>query len=408
MTTLKIICADEAQSTHIEIPDFHPCILLPGSERYITLIYQSDGYWFRVGNYVGVIPAAKGYVIQIRPKINISDLTYLLLQSGLLNRSLQTPFESTVPYQISSENLESFFEALIMEFLKQVDRIRALGLLRGEKRKTIVSSSITGRTDTQGTLRIYPRTYGTKVSQVITEHPFSTPENRLLFYCLTYLLGVPLQVTSTIDIAKRLIYFSSLKNEQMNSTDWQEVTRVLEHGKIPTQRSYYIPALNLAMTILSGVGITIGEQADVEFKPLIINTADMFEKYVRNILRVQLHRTGVSVFDGRSQPRSFYTSGPKPVELKPDVLFTLGGNVLSVLDIKYKSEPTEADHYQMWAYLEGFDLAQAIMIYVSTDEGKVEEYHRRGRKLITFGFNLGQIKQSENALNHLILSILKL
>jgi 5-methylcytosine-specific restriction endonuclease McrBC regulatory subunit McrC len=306
MTTFKVIPVNEAQSTPVETSDFHPNILLPGSERYITPIYQNGNYWLRVGNYAGVIPAARGYIIQIRPKASISDLTYLLLQSGLLNHSLQTPFESTVPYQISGENLESFFEALIMAFLKQVDRIRALGLLRGEKRKTVVSSSLSGKMDVDGSLLIYPQSYGTKICQIITERPFSTPENRLLLYCLRYLLNVPLQVTSTNDIARRLAYFSPLKNEPLHPTDWHDVIRILEHGKIPAQRSYYIPALNLAMTILSGVGITIGEQADIEFKPLIINTADMFEKYVRNILRYQLRQTGVSVFDGRSQPREFY------------------------------------------------------------------------------------------------------
>jgi hypothetical protein len=89
-------------------------------------------------------------------------------------------------------------------------------------------------------------------------------------------------------------------------------------------------------------------------------------------------------------------------------LFTLGGKVLAVLDVKYKPEPTEADHYQMWAYLEGFDLSEAIIVYVTTNMGKVEEYIRRGRKLMTFGFNLGQIKQSEQALNQLVLGILNL
>ena len=402
----KVIYVNEAQSTPINVPDFHPDLLLSGSDKYIVTTYQNGSYHLQIGNYAGIIPAANDYVIQIRPKVAVSDLTYLLLRSGLLNHSLETPFDSTVPYQISGENLESFFEALTFEFLRQIDKIRALGLMRSEKVKVVDSGSVTGRIDIPGTLKIYQKSYGTKIRQKVRECHFSNPENRILAYCLYYLLGTSLRVVSKKDIAKRLAYFSLVQDEIFTASDLSEVKATLERSRIPAQRAYYIPALNLALTILSGTGITIGERSDVTFKPLIINTATMFERYIRNILQYKLRRTWVSVFEGKNQSRAFYSSGPELVNLAPDVIFSIGGKTALILDVKYKAKPTTADHYQVWAYMEGFDLNQAIIVCVGRKLESISKYTRNNREIIVFNFDLSRIKASEEELNDLIVAIL--
>ncbi|MCC5661767.1 McrC family protein [Nostoc sp. XA010] len=411
MALFKIISVSEASATLVEDPEFHPTLLLPGTEKYLTVIYNSNGYILQVKNFTGIIPARNNYVIQIQPKVKISDITYLLLKSNLLNHSLATSYNSNVPYQIADENIGSFVESLIKEFLRQIDRIHALGKLRKDLVTTSNSSSIKGKVDISKTIQEYSRSYGLKVSQTIVEQSFNTTENRLLAYCLRYILDLPLKFIPTKEIAKRLIYFSPLdKKGTIESSDIFEVRRALEHGKIPTQRLYYIPALNLALAILEGAGITIREREEIIFKPMIVNTADMFEKYIRNTFHSALNSTGVSVFDGRSLPaKEFYSGGSKTIRLKPDIIFISGGREILILDVKYKTEVKESDHYQMWAYLEGFDLLCSIIVSTassSTDQ-MIEEYSRNNRKVIIFKFDLTQIKKSEGNLIDLIATLLK-
>lgn len=411
MSLFKIISVSEASSTLIEDPEFHPSLLLPGTEKYLTVVYTTNGYILQVKNFTGVIPALNNYVIQIQPKVKISDITYLLLKSNLLNHSLATPYNSNVPYQIADENIGSFVESLVKEFLKQIDKIHTLGKLRTDLIATLNSSSIKGKVDISKTLQDYSRSYSLKIRQTIVQQSSNTPENRLLAYCLRYILNLPLKFISTKEIASRLIYFSPLdKRGTVEPSDIFEVRRALEHGKIPTQRLYYVPALNLALAILEGTGITIGETEEIIFKPMIVNTADMFEKYIRNTFHSALISTGVSVFDGRSLPaKEFYSGGSTTIKLKPDIIFISGGREILVLDVKYKTQVQESDHYQMWAYLEGFDLLCSVIVSIvssSTDQ-MIEEYTRNNRRVIIFKFDLTQIKKSENNLIDLIATLLE-
>lgn len=409
--SLDIIQVREATTTVIENDSFHPKNIFPSSYKYFSVICTEIGsYGIKVGNYAGVIPGKGNLVIQIQPKVPINDFTYLLLRSNLLNHSLQTPFESNVLYQISGEDLESFFEALVLQFLKDLDMIHAKGLIRGTINKQICSSSIKGKIDINKTLKYYPQSFGSKVCQTITQYPYSTPENRVLYYCLKYLIQVPLKIISKKDLIKRLTYFTGIKEDKPISSDLSAVIHILEHGKLASQRNYYTPALNLAIAILNGSGITIGKNLDIEFKPLVFNTSDLFEQYIRNILRDIFKGSSISIINGRMQSKNFYMSGPSLINLSPDVVFIEGGKERLILDVKYKLEPSQSDHYQAWAYLEGFSLNHVIMVCASdTRKGfSTKEYSRGQRKVTVISFDLTKIKECEICFKQHISELLKI
>ncbi len=81
---------------------------------------------------------------------------------------------------------------------------------------------------------------------------------------------------------------------------------VLGLAPLPDSRSYYRPVLDLSVLIVRGVGIALdlgGE--DVQMGSLLINTNELFEKFVRVSLAKQARarRWSVDVLDGNTEGR---------------------------------------------------------------------------------------------------------
>jgi 5-methylcytosine-specific restriction endonuclease McrBC regulatory subunit McrC len=124
-------------------------------------------------------------------------------------------------------------------------------------------------------------------------------------------------------------------------------------------RDYYRRALMLSKIILgfSGVGFASNEriQGDVVF----LNAANVFEKYVRCVIRDAYSEKGYVVTKGGVGVHSLYTDGS--FELLPDVVVSKNGITCLIADAKYK-KPNAGDHYQMSAYLAAHSLKRGILI----------------------------------------------
>jgi len=392
------ISVREAAINQIRLPTFSPSILPPGYEKYFAVGY-ADGFWtLDVESYAGLVPCGNGVVIQIEPKVATRNITYMLLKSGYLNHSLETPFESTVPYQIATDNIASFFEALVYSFLQQLDRIRALGLVRTERLLTSIGT-VKGKIDQSGYLRDYPKTWGVHVPRRHFEATTDNKFNQLLYHCLLYLLRNRLLIVPREAVLDRLAYLPSAYADRLTRDDVLDIRRALEHGDFPASRSYYLPALNLALLILANVGVEIGETEDVEFYPMLIPTARMFEGYIRNVCSEHFLKHGIIVVDGKKRPEPFFEKASKQLSLKPDLLFRKGGRHLTVVDVKYKFGPKSDDYYQMWAYLEGLGVERGSFVCVGSRLSTEPDVAIRDNRVIySYVFDTRSTLDSEKAM----------
>ncbi len=337
---------------------FTPDLLTPDCQKYLTIERDTaTRQWvIQTEAYVGVIPLTAEYGIQIRPKSGLKNLTYMLYRSGLLNRSLETPFEQTVPYDIPDDDLESFFEGLISSFLEAVDGIKRWGLIRANVREEAIAYVVRGRIDYQQWIRRLPQTFGLPIPQQIFNTRIDNLPNRVLRRCLEYLVASPLKYVPRDDVLARLEYFTPLAPSFVSQQELDELEQDLVAGRFPSSRYYYLPALNLAFLIFRGAGLGLGENQDVTFKPILINTADMFEKYIRVLFQETVHVLDARAEDGKQIPLKFYREGPQPIFIQPDILIRFGGSTVFVADVKYKFAPTPQDHYQLWAYMQAHQV----------------------------------------------------
>jgi len=407
---MEYLVTRECQREPIVADWFTPELLPPSYRQYLALeIDPMSRKWvMETGAYVGILPLAADYGIQILPKSGLKNLTYMLYKSGLLNRSLETPFDQTVPYQIPDDDLESFFEGLVQSFLGSLDIIRRWGLARETVAECQSAVSIRGKIDYLRWTRSIPRTAGFPVPQIVFTSTLDNLANRILRRCLEYLARTPLHYFQRTDVLARLDYFGQVPSSWISAEEVVEAQRLLERGQFQSSRYYYLPALNLALLILRGAGLALGDDQDVTFKPILIDTASMFEKYIRVISQEALQELDAHVEDGRQFPEPFYRESSRPISVEPDILVRRGGQTLLVADVKYKFAPTAQDHYQLWAYMQVHQVERAGFVSVSESGAKSTQnpqwFRREQRHVFDYAFDCRHIKQSEETFKQMLVT----
>jgi 5-methylcytosine-specific restriction endonuclease McrBC regulatory subunit McrC len=390
----------ETRRQEVNVKWFFPQLLPHEYGRYMRLeVGQGPDSWLiHTDCYSGIIPLSSEYGIQIWPKAGLKNLTYMLYRSGLLNRSLQTPFDQVVPYEIPEDDLESFFEGLVNSFLYSLDEIKRWGLLRQVKTELVQGNSVRGKIDYNQWLVSYSKNLGLPIPHRVFVADLDNLPNRILLRCLDYLIQTGLKYVPVADVIARRDYFGKVAPVFVSHDEMQNLDRFIEAGRCPSDRYYYLPALNLALLIMRGAGLGLGDDADVRFKPILINTAEMFERYVRAIAQEVSQTFDAHADNGKLEPLRFYSEPPFAISVKPDIVVKRGGRTVMVIDVKYKFAPTEQDHYQLWAYMEAYDVKHGGFISVrdKPNPNPAITWFKRGEySVFDYSFDCGNIAQSE-------------
>jgi 5-methylcytosine-specific restriction endonuclease McrBC regulatory subunit McrC len=403
----------EHHRSYISAEWFDPTIVPPYCKNYFGIEYdtQYKKWVIEANSYIGIIPLDKNYGIQILPKSGLRNLTYMLFRSGLLNRSLETPFDYTVPYQIPEDDLESFFEGLVKSFLKCLDQIKSLGLIREDDLLDRDSYVVKGKINYKKWINQITKSIELPIPQKLFSYDLDNSINRTLRWCLEYLIKSPLKYTSRKEVIDRADYFGKVSVVPISIDDTSKIVNQIESGNIPSNRYYYLPALNLALMILRGSGLMLGEKHDIEFKPMVINTYDMFERYIRILCQNTYNKISMRAENGKTIPINFYSSTESAIYVKPDIVVKFGGSNILIIDVKYKSYPTEQDHYQMWAYMRAYQVKLGGFISLvdpfAVNVNGSTWYKRDDSQIFNFSFDCKDIRISEQRLNLFLLDILK-
>lgn len=349
---------------------------------------------------VGAFPLRSGETIHIIPKIGQANFFKLLARAQGFGVNAIREFDSFVEY---TEDEESGLESLLYrQLFNAADQILRLSAESSRIRTTHSQSFVRGRIMPARTAFRLSIRSATPVVCQFSERTLDTPENRILTEAIA---RAWLFAAETERHKFHRTYFKWMKlfpRARDISSDCLHVDQRLAKNAYGRSRDYYRNALLTARLILSEQGIGFDGKQVVVGDALLINSADVFEKFVRRTLQNIFSPQGLVVMKGASSPISLYTSGH--YELIPDVVISRDAKTLLVADAKYK-EPDASDHYQMHSYLRAFGSTRGLFISPSTvacPEGVREFQASSGQIVSELFLPLNDIKRAENSLSEVL------
>lgn len=299
-------------------------------------------------SYVGTVVAGNLDVL-VRPKVGLENL-FALLEVGF-------PDESWYKTDFSFATSTSLLPAVAAHFARRLEMTLAQGVLRSYRSNEDRLWTVRGRIDIAETLR----RPGLDVPIPVRFEEFTADnnENRYLRSAIRRLMRTP-------GVAPAV---RTQLHRQLGSLE--EVSDELVDIDLPNQiffsrlNEYYRPALKIAEVILRNLSF-IDERGGVKASAFLLDMNDLFQRFVTERLRAGL-RGRLEIVD---EP-GYRLGITNEVEMKPDLVFRVGGTDVYVADVKYKllgrGLGRSHDYYQLLAYLTGMDLDEGLLIYCQAE-----------------------------------------
>jgi 5-methylcytosine-specific restriction endonuclease McrBC regulatory subunit McrC len=328
---------------------------------------------------VGAIPLLNGDTLQILPKIGRVNFFRLLFKAEGFQPDLEREYDAFVSYSVEEDkNIDSvvarhliFSAAEIMKRSPQQGRVK-------RRRQGMFAA---GQIDVVSTaLNLACRTEE-PVTYFIRERTLDIPENRVLTEAIVraWLILDQADRIELRSIQER--WRSRFPSSPDLDADLKHVEQGFASGRYGGARDYYRRALMLAQIVLGSNGLGLSDRAAIEGDAVLLNTADIFEKYLRNVISQAYSGAGYVVTKGGVGSTSLYTDGS--FELQPDITISRDGRTLLIADAKYK-QPTAGDHYQMHTYLAVNGIKRGLLLAPLYDGNKVvvREYSTTNKTVV--------------------------
>ncbi|AKV87176.1 hypothetical protein AKG07_13720 [Microbacterium sp. CGR1] len=291
--------------------------------------------------------------LMVRPKTPLRSLIFMASHAGVQADVSHTSFEFEAEDDLPA--------ALASALLSALENATSRGLLKGYVPVEETGTVIRGRWDIARQLKARP---GIPVPVELTYDDYTedVPENRIVkaaVRALTRLEQLPRGIVR--ELGPLLSLFS-------------EVSDLRADGPIvlpPETRlnGHYQPALRLSKWIIeaSSWAHAEGSRGGSTF---LLNVAKVYEDFVGSVLRSALKPEG---FDVDLQVSDWRLDADGQVRMRPDIVISRNGDVVTVADTKYKvwgesdGSPPNADVYQALAYAVTADVPEVHLLYVSGD-----------------------------------------
>lgn len=281
--------------------------LTPGVlNRYVRADFKDNELRLMAKGVTGLIPLTDRLTIQVQPRFPLRNLTHMVSVCGYAPTVLPALREYKPTDQWSDWLLDVLADALLAAF----DTITLNGLLRTYHRRTETGSYPHGRIDTTATvLRYASRGINHRAQYSWFERTIDNAPNRCLKSAMAFLHGRYVHAERHSGVRERVARLGEamrvLEDVTLEprpfSLDDPQVRGTLP---LPETRSYYRPALELAVAILTRRGISLDARTGTVSMPsLLVKTEDLFEEFVRLSLTEALaDHPNLSVLDGNKDP----------------------------------------------------------------------------------------------------------
>lgn len=289
----------------------------------------------------------------VRPKTPLRNLLFMASYAGtqadVSDHAYSYELELDLPTALASALVRAIGEATRRTLLK--------GYVAVEESGTVIR----GRWDIARQLKIRP---GLPVPVELTFDDYTEDilENRILKAALRALMRLQQLPRHIIDqLGTSLIPFSNVSGLRLGATvTLPAVTRLNAH---------YQPALRIARWVLEATSWAHASGASTG-ATFLVNVAKVYEDFVGRVLQESMRASGYQV---ELQVSGWRLDTGAKVRLRPDIVISRNGKVVTVADTKYKmwgatgGSPPNADIYQGLAYAITGGVPEAHLLYVSGD-----------------------------------------
>ncbi|MFI6686281.1 McrC family protein [Streptomyces sp. NPDC050485] len=339
--------------------------------RYVRADFKDSELRLAAKGVTGLIPLTDRITIQVQPRFPLQNLTHMVSVCGYSPTALSALRE----YKATDRWSEWLLDVMADGLLAAMNTISLNGLFRTYHSRTETSSHPHGRINTTATiLRYAAQGINHRAQYSWFERTIDNPLNRCLksaiaFLCAHYVHAPRNRAIreriARLSEAMRVLHDVTLESRPLSLNDPQ----VRGARPLPESRSYYRPALELALAILTGQGISLDAHGgDVSLPSLLVKTEDLFEQFVRlSLQRALSGHSKLAVLDGNQAPGrlSLYETVPETTRAKlpeyevptlrgsapkaePDVVFRMEDETHPlVADVKYTNVRDYADRSEV-------------------------------------------------------------
>lgn len=340
---------------------------------------KKKSFVIRAGGWLGYVPINDKYALRIVPRVPISNIERIIDRSYV--SAVERIDKYSRFYSKSSLRPKALFDLLIDGFMSSLDAIWHGGLNKNYVSKRNISSSPHGRIDPVRSAEIQFRT-GTTVAAYdsFVRTPNTFPNRVIKSAVKTAIKALSLHKDLEY-LGKRRRLASALRHlaeiDDATSEDIHQLRRGESLARLFVYGPYsYQNAIRLAALILDGGGIsTRGGEKKVELPVVLVNMAEVFEAYSRIVTQNQLESaTRFTVLDGNKggasgAKRNLFESPAATIKnpsVTPDIVVSLSGRPVVVLDVKYKEAgavPERSEINQIICYAERYACKKAMILY---------------------------------------------
>ena len=287
--------------------------------------------------------------IQIKPKISIKHLLFLISYSLDPDNWLDTDFDLTEDSSLS--------EAIAPAFLRHLKTVFSRSMLQGYKRREDTVNTVQGQIRFSDQIR---KRFGIMLPIEVTYDEFTEDivENQLIKAALIRLLNCRVRSSQISRELKRYVLaFDSVSRVAFDPHHLPEV-------KFNRRNNRYKHAVQIARLILRSSSFD-QSSGNVRARSFLVDMNQVFEDFVVVALRENLGLSTYS-FPQNADGRTLTLDDQRRIRLKPDISWWKNGRCCFVGDVKYKSlnrQARNADIYQVLSYAVATQLPMGILIY---------------------------------------------
>ncbi len=333
----------------------------------------------RAGGWIGYVPLNDRYALRIDTRVPVTSLEKIILRSASTKLEFLEHYSRIYGY--SAEKPQSLYDVITDQFLMALELIWREGLAKDYREEQLLSQMPFGRIDP---LR-------TALRQKVCQKPaaffsafFRTDDygpNRVLKMALERLNSAyralekhDAQTTRIRRIRSALGHFESVSEASSQELSVEATERYIRRR--PVHRPAYDDALRLAHLIVNNIGFALRKGQGLATLPVIlVNMADIFESYAREVLRRELaNNPHLKVLDGNVSGGEgaklnlfdrFDVEGSNP-SATPDIVIEADGRTRAVIDVKYKPAkkiPERAEINQIMCYGARYRCDKVMILY---------------------------------------------
>lgn len=316
---------------------------------------------------VGSVPLRNGDTLQILPKVGEANFLRMFFRGTGLRSAFDREFDDFTKYAVGQD--ASFAVLAARQMVAAAREILRLGATTQRVARAQRMSAAAGYVDPMRTAIALARREADPICTRVRVRSHNSPENRLIAVALLraarLLQGV--EHRDALDVQRR--WHMRVKDGTLTASDLATLEELLARNHFGGPRAYYRIAVTLGLVLLGSLGMLLSRDPTLEGEALLMNSADVFERYVRAVISERYASEGYVVTKGGSTVRSLYDNGAFVID--PDVVIEREQSLILVADAKYK-EPSADDHYQMLAYLSTTGVSRGVLVTPYGREGKVQ------------------------------------